>query len=132
MKSIWIFEEYNAGSDRKVITKWIEGKSKEAKAKLDAILRRLVSMPRAAWDRPIFSPLDAEISELRFKASNLQHRVFGYVDSSGSRYVMLIGCTKKQGNYDPRECIPTARARKLAIAAGSANTTIYALKKSAP
>ncbi|MDX6575123.1 MAG: Phage derived protein Gp49-like [Blastocatellia bacterium] len=114
-RSIWTFVEIETVGGRGVITDWVEDLDMEAEEDFHGILRGLEVAPRALWVRPVYDVFDPEIGEIRFKANGLQHRVFGFFLTELSRYVMLIGATKKGRSYNPRDAVNTARKRKKLI-----------------
>lgn len=113
---LWAFMEFATLGQRRVITQWVaKDLAMEAEIELHDTLRFLSVTPRQLWTRPEYSPFDAEISEIRFKANGLQHRVFGFFLSDEKQYVMLIGAQKKMKIYDPRDAIETARKRRKLV-----------------
>lgn len=109
-RTIWAFWEFKTLGGRGVITDWVNSLEMEAEQDFHGILRNLAVTPRVLWTRPDYAVFDPQISELRFKANRLQHRVFGCFVMPG-RYTMLVGATKKGQNYTPRDAINTARKR---------------------
>lgn len=110
---LWTFTEYLSFGGRGVISDWVK-KDIEVPAKIEFrnTLTLLELTTRDLWVRPDYSPLDSEIGEIRFKANNLQHRVFGFLVLEEFKYIMLIGSTKKGSLYTPKDAIKTARERK--------------------
>ena len=110
--------EFETLGGRGVITQWVDKETEfEAEIEFHATLRVLAVTPRDLWTRPEYAPFDPEISEIRFFANQLQHRVFGFFLLDVSQYVMLVGATKKGRIYNPREAVDTARKRKKLIIA---------------
>lgn len=108
--------EFVTSGERGAITQWVnKDLEMEAEQEFHAILRFLEVTPRDQWDRPDYSPLDAELSEIRFKANNLQHRVFGFFLMEVNQYVMLIGAKKKGKIYNPKDAIKTAHKRRQQV-----------------
>ncbi len=101
---------------RGVIDKWAFKEIEvEAEIEFHATLRVLEVTPRDLWTRPEYAPFDPEIGEIRFFASQLQHRVFGFFLLDVKQYVMLVGATKKGRIYNPRDAEDTARKRRKLI-----------------
>jgi hypothetical protein len=101
---------------RGVITQWVDKEIEmEAEIEFHATLTALSVTPRDLWTRPDYAPFDPQISEIRFFANNLQHRVFGVLLTELSQYVMLVGATKKGKLYNPKEAVDTARQRRKLI-----------------
>ncbi len=117
--------EFLTSGGRGVITDWYADLSVEAQQEFDTLLRFLAVTPRNMWTRPEYSPLTPEISELRFKANNVQHRPLGFFLIDLKQYVMVIGSTKKGKIYTPREAIDTARNRKQMISDGRSQIREY-------
>lgn len=114
--SEWTFMEFLTSSGRGVITEWYaDDLTLEAQQEFDTILRFLAVTPRVLWTRPQYSPLTPEISEIRFRANNLQHRPLGFFRSEAKQYIMVVGATKKGRLYTPREALSTAIDRKNRI-----------------
>ena len=115
---LWTFKEFVTLGGRGVITQWVSKELEmEAENDFHSILRYLEVTPRDLWVRPDYSPFDAEIGEIRFKANNLQHRVFGFFLMEVKQYVMLAGSQKKGKTYDPRDVVETARKRRKLVLA---------------
>lgn len=105
--------EFQTLGGRGVLTQWVDKEIEmEAEIEFHATLINLAVTPRELWVRPDYAPFDPEIGEIRFFASNLQHRVFGFFLTELGQYVMLIGSTKKGKVYNPRDAVDTARKRK--------------------
>lgn len=108
--------EFVTHNGRGVVAQWADKEIEmEAEIEFHAMLRILAVTPRDLWTRPEYAPFDPEISELRFFANNLQHRVFGLFLLDVQQYVMLVGATKKGKIYNPREAVDTARKRRKLI-----------------
>ena len=94
---------------RGVISDWYRKDIEpSAQEEFDRILPFLAVSPRELWVRPPYSPLTPEIGEIRFKANNLQHRVFGFFLEGTNQYVMLVGATKKGKQYTPDDALRNA------------------------
>jgi hypothetical protein len=103
---LWIFMERTTQSGRGVISDWYRKDiSAEAQDEFDDILRNLAVTPRDLWIRPVYDTMTPEFGEIRFFASKLQHRVFGFFLENTNHYVMLVGATKKGAMYTPRDAL---------------------------
>ncbi|MDX6498892.1 MAG: Phage derived protein Gp49-like [Blastocatellia bacterium] len=112
---IWTFFEFQTVGGRGVITEWAEGLTAEAEDDFYGLLRNLAVTTRRLWVRPVYGVFGPDIGEIRFKANNLQHRVFGCFLAEAGQYALLVGATKKGRNYSPRDAIDTARRRQKLI-----------------
>lgn len=118
--AIWEFYEYVSTAGHGVITEWYETLSIKARAKFKARLAHLENLPRLEWRRPPFDLLTEQegMGEIRFKADNKEHRVFGCFGPQAMQFTMLIGCIEK-GNgkaaYKPTGAMETARRRSHEI-----------------
>lgn len=111
---------------RGVLSQWVDKEIEmEAEIEFHATLTVLAVTPRDLWTRPEYAPFDPQISEIRFFANQLQHRVFGFFLTEVSQYVMLVGATKKGRIYNPREAIDTARKRRNLIIADRSQINEY-------
>lgn len=118
--------EFTTLGARGVIEKWVDKEIEfEAEIEFHATLRVLAVAARDLWTRPEYAPFDPEISEIRFFANKLQHRVFGFFLLDASQYVMLIGATKKGKTYTPRDAVETARNRRKLIIANRSQIREY-------
>lgn len=103
---------------RGVITDWYRKEIEpSAQEEFDLILPQLAASPRDLWVRPPYSALTPEFGEIRFKANNLQHRVFGFFLEGTNQYVMLVGATKKGKNYTPADALRNAPWYKTTVLA---------------
>lgn len=111
---VWVFRCYNSASGQNSIDRWYQRITPEAQAEFDTVLVYLERRLRLEWRRPQFASLGGkyrELCELRFKASNLQHRVFGFFGPSRLEFTMLVGATKKGRAYTPRGAMDMALNR---------------------
>jgi len=108
--------EFATLGGRGVLSQWADKEIEfEAEIEFHATLRVLEVTPRDLWTRPEYAPFDPDISEIRFFANSLQHRVFGFFLFDVNQYLMLVGATKKGKIYNPREAVETARKRRKLI-----------------
>ena len=118
-KRLWKFFEYVTTNGRGVITDWVRKDiEKRAKIRFHTTLQYLSVLERDLWNRPEYCPFGPDISELRFDANKLQHRVFGFFIPDTNHYLMVIGTTKKGRIYTPRDAIKTAKERKKEFSNG--------------
>ena len=85
---------------------------------------------RKDWQLPEFRSLSGRegregLSEIRWKAESVQWRVVGFFGLAPMNYTMLIGCTHKQNQYDPRDALETAIRRKKNIERRERMSTVY-------
>jgi hypothetical protein len=99
--------EITGADGQGVITSWLARHS-EAKARFRVRVGNLSKVPRTDWTKKQFHKLkDADgVAEIKWEAANKQWRAMGF-DKDGY-FVMLVGCTHKDDNYDPSNCINTA------------------------
>jgi hypothetical protein len=99
--------EITGADGQGVITSWL-ARHGEAKARFRVRIGNLSKVPRTDWNKKQFHKLkDAHgVAEIKWEAGNKQFRTLGF-DIDGY-FVMLIGCTHKDDNYDPSNCINTA------------------------
>lgn len=127
---MWVFRCYISASGRNQIDRWYQRITPVAQSELDTVLTYLQQRQRSEWIRPQFAPLRGkyrELCELRFKANNLQHRVFGFFGPSQQEFTMLIGTTKKGRKYTPRNALDTALNRMNEVKNDETRTDIWNL-----
>ena len=123
---LWTFMERVTVNGRGVITDWYKKEIEpSAQAEFDDVLRFLAVSPRELWVRPPYSPLTPEIGEIRFKANNLQHRVFGFFLEGTNQYVMLVGATKKGRDYTPDGALENAPWYKTTVLTNRRLVRVY-------
>ncbi len=121
----WTFWEFQTLGGRGVISEWVESLGVEGEEQFHGLLRNLAVSPRGLWTRPAYAPFGPGIGEIRFKADQKQHRVFGCFLFPFERYVLLVGATKKGRNYTPRDAIETAHKRYQLIQRDRSQTREY-------
>jgi hypothetical protein len=75
---------------------------------------------RTDWNRKQFHKLDFGLAEIKWKCAGKEFRALGF-DFNGS-FLMLLGCTHKQGVYDPPDWLKTAKRLKGEVENGQWNT----------
>ena len=83
---------------------------------MDIFLKRIVKMQ--SWPTGICDPIKGHTGnwELRWTAEKVEHRIFGYYESSS--FVMLVGCTHKGKTYDPHGAFEMLKDRVAKLARG--------------
>jgi len=127
---LWTFLEFVSSGGRPQITDWYSNLPPDVQAVFDDRVGFLAIHERKDWQLPEFRMLRgkegrAGISEIRWDVGGVQWRVLGFFGSSRMQYTMLIGCTHKQKQYDPRDAADTAIRRKKSIERGERTTVIY-------
>jgi phage-related protein len=84
-----------------------------ARAKFRVRVKYLRLTPQVQWNRKQFRNLGSGLSEIKWKYSDKEFRVVGFYRSG--HFVMLLGCTHKQGVYDPHNWLQTAKQRKREV-----------------
>lgn len=105
------------GGGKGVVGSWLPV---GARARLRIRVQNLRRIPRAEWNRKQFRFLGAGLAEIKWEWGKVPYRIVGF-DYSGF-FVMLIGCTHKQGVYDPHHCLQTAGQRKKEVEDGKWRT----------
>lgn len=97
------------------IGNWFNGLTPKAQARLSAILSNLVNLK--IWKYPPYKKLtDCEgLGEIVMEVQNVQYRLIGMWGPAKHEFTFLIGCTHKEDDYDPRDCLMTAVKRKRYI-----------------
>lgn len=125
---MWTFMQYVNFGGKGVISKWVAKEiGVNAGDDFHDILNYLQVTPRDLWVRPDYDTLTPpDIGEIRWKSGQLQHRVFGFFQDT--KYVMVLGSTKKGNIYTPTGAIDTARQRKQDILNGWNQMSAYKWK----
>lgn len=105
---MWQIEFYETGAGNAPVLEWIEDMPEEDQA---LALGYIDQLARSGADAraPLVKPLGNKLFELRWKASDKQHRVI-YFATSGRKFVMLHGFVKKQQGT-PRKYVGLAMGR---------------------
>ena len=93
--------------------------SSQLQAKFRSRLKILAQLEFGEWREPLFKPLVGEgdgLSELRFKADNVQQRPLGFV-SGPHDVTMLLWAVERGNRFVPRSACVTALERKAAVIA---------------
>jgi hypothetical protein len=126
----WQFFQYVSVNGRKAIEDWRKSLPVgEPKAAMDLFL--LFMAKKDKWEYPDIDTIKGDsrkgLTELRWKASRVPHRLIGY-QIGDHQYLLLIGCTHGDKNkYDPVECLDTAADRRNKIVKGEASICEYTL-----
>ena len=118
---------YCSPAGRNKIADWYNDLAAD-QAAADAFLIRMQRKEFSTWvDNDDYTPRMSpyEFGELKWKAGQKQHRLFGFF-SSGNWYA-LMGCTHKQRVYDPADAKDTAKKRMKQIERGEVQTVKYDL-----
>lgn len=127
---LWTFLEFVSAGGRPQITDWYSNLPPDVRAVFDDRLGFLAIHERKDWQLPEFRMLRGKegrerISEIRWAVGGVQWRVLGFFGLAQMQYTILLGCTHKQGNYDPRDATDTAIRRKKSIERGERITAVY-------
>ena len=122
----WTFEQFRSANGREAITDWRRGLSPARRAALDVFLDRISKM--SAWPTGICDPITGHPGcwELRWTSEKVEHRIFGYYGGI-LRFVMLVGCTHKDGVYNPPSAFETMDDRKRKIETKEGTLSRYEL-----
>jgi hypothetical protein len=104
------------------VTDWYEDElSSEAQAEFDRVLRSLVKLPLAEWDRPLYGLLSHDrerFGEIRFKAGKKQYRPMGIpvprefrIRDDVEEFAIVVGASKKMKVWTPRSALDAAVER---------------------
>src|SRR5450432_1049055 len=100
----------SVGSNGKgAITAWIAAYP-GSRAKFRIRVMNLRRTPQAEWKKQQFRYLGGGLAEIKWKHSDKEFRAVGFYRDGF--FLMLIGCTHKQGVYDPHDWLNTAKRRK--------------------
>jgi phage-related protein len=110
------------GSRGGVITDWLLH-SPDVRALLRIRVGNLRKSRRVDWNKTEFRSLGGGLYEIKWNARDVPHRAFG-CDHKGC-FVLVIGCTHKGKNYDPRKCKDTARKLISEVKNGQWNTVPF-------
>ena len=119
------------GLGNNVIEEWLTSLAVEAGEAARTFLRLMDRSSDWAqdWVMPQYrhsmkgKPILTELGELRWKHSNVPHRVLGRLDMREFR--ALIGCTHNQQKYNPPNTLKTAEKRWKELKSEKGNTVRY-------
>lgn len=94
---------------RGLITEWLSRQG-EARAKFHTRLKYFAKIPRADLNKKQFRHIEDGIWEIKWEAGNKQWRALGF--DHAEWFVMVLGCTHKDGVYDPRDWKKSAKNRR--------------------
>src|SRR2546425_2772036 len=127
---IWTFREFLSSGGRPLISEWYLSLLQPVRAVFDDRLDFLAIHERKDWQLPEFRMLrgkegKAGLSEIRWESEGTQWRILGFFRPGRMQYTMLIGCTHRQKQYDPRDPLETAIRRKKSVERGERTTILY-------
>lgn len=128
MPLFWTFRSYRSANGKCVVRRWCRESGPKVEAAFDTVRKFLEQRELNDWERPEFAPLSGKHSglhEIRFKAGGVQRRIFGILGSSGKDFTMLMPCSKKNPNYDPRDALDTALRRKKEVETDPTRAATY-------
>lgn len=102
-------KELVGGSGKGLVTVWLLS-FPGARAKFRIRVKHLRRMPPEQWTRKQFHHLPGGLSEIKWEYGKKEFRAVGFYWRGF--FLMLIGCTHKQGVYDPHSWLDTAKRRK--------------------
>lgn len=118
----WRFADWKAADGTNHFAAWVNGLSDTAQAILDARLVYLATTK--VWTRPAFAWLVGKkyknLGEIRFNSGNVPHRPLGCLPANPLErrlFILLMGCTKNRNQYEPKNALDVAEARRLAYLA---------------
>jgi phage-related protein len=114
-----LLEELVGVSGTGVITTWLAA-NHGARAKFRVRVHHLRRIPRAEWNKKQFRYLGNGLAEIKWKHSDKEFRTVGFFRSGF--FLMLLGCTHKQGVYNPHDWLNTAKRRKGEVENGQWET----------
>ena len=91
------------------LTRWF-ALNRGSRAKFRIRVQHLQKTSRTEWNKKQFKYLRDGLAEIKWKCSDKEFRAVGF-DFKGF-FVMLLGCTHKQGVYDPHNWLNTAKKLK--------------------
>lgn len=117
MSGSWIFKDYVDSGGENVVRSWLDRQPKAAKAKINALIRRLEVVD---WlDMPEVRMLQGEcdgLMELRTQAGNVQYRPLCCYGPQRREVIILIGAIEKGRKFVPPSACRTAQERKAQLA----------------
>jgi hypothetical protein len=113
----WTFRYY-VGNGNSLGVKDVFETSKQLQARFRSKLLILAQLEITDWREPLFKVLVDQdgISEIRFKADNVEQRPLGFW-SGEAEYTLLLWATEKNNRFIPKNACVTAKARKAACMA---------------
>jgi hypothetical protein len=105
-----------------VITDWLKNEP-AARAAFRNRVKYLRKMKRADWNKKQFRGLQKGVSEIKWESDKKTWRALGF--DYGGYFVLLNGCTHKDGVYDPRDWLETAIRRKGEVQLGQWSVADY-------
>lgn len=115
MPLLWTFRYYEGEKGASGFRDEFEAQSIQCQARLRSKLFILAQLELVDWREPLFKVLTDQdgISELRFKADNVQQRPLGF-RSDDYEYTLLLWAIEKNNKFIPRKACEGARILKKA------------------
>ncbi len=112
MNKIWTFKIFTPKNRSNEFEEWLNGLPKKHRAKIRTRIKYLEITD--SWVRPYFDILHGydKLHEIIIKFSKIQYRLFGCFGPDRKQFTILIGVTKKNGNYTPRGAFEIAEKRR--------------------
>lgn len=117
---------YLSPAGRNTIADWYNGLSAQEQAYADEFIKNMRRIRE--WGMPHYRLAlrgGEGLGELRWKSHKKQHRLIGFF--AGGTWFAVMGCTHKQGIYNPPEALAIAKKRKKQIEHQEAMTAEYDL-----
>jgi hypothetical protein len=115
MGKIWAFKVFAPLNRNNEFEEWLNGLPIEDRAKIRTRIKYMEITE--TWKRPYFDKLHGydklhEIIANSPNVQNTQYRLFGCFGPERKEFTILIGVTKKNGNYTPRGAFQIAEKRR--------------------
>lgn len=112
---IWSFKVFVGLDGRDTFEEWVTSLNADAQERIKAMIRRL-SVTKI-WGRPFFDIIHGHkgIHEIRVKAKNIQYRPLDCFGPDPQTFTLLIGASKKERVWSPKNAIKTAGKRRKLI-----------------
>ena len=125
---LWRLFQYVSPTGRRTIDDWRAALTVAGRADFDVFLRNMAK--KSKWQYPDIGGLSDKhlkgFRELRWKSSNVPHRVGGYF-SSDAEFVMLIGWTHNAKKYTPPTALDLLVKRSNHLSTGEASICEYSI-----
>lgn len=109
------FRYYAGHEDGSGLRDEFEHASAQFRARFRSKLLILAQLELVDWREPLFKVLSDEdgISEMRFKADNIQQRSLGFL-SGNNEYTFLLWAQEKNNRFIPKAACEIAKKRRTA------------------
>jgi hypothetical protein len=105
-----------------VISEWLKS-APASRATFRNRVKYLRKMKRLDWNKKQFRTLQKGVAEIKWKCGKKTWRALGF--DHGGYFVLVNGCTHKDGVYDPRDWLETAIRRKGEVERGEWSVEDY-------